>query len=423
MLTTKPPALTSDFLALIREVELRRVDANGDVYLDYTGSALYPESIVRQHFALLTRRTLGNPHSTNPAALASTEDIEIAKSHILHFFDADRDEYDVCLTGNTSAAIRLVAESFPWQTRAHCVLTADNHNSMNGIREYARAGDATVSYVPLGDEMRIPELRLPELRRAPGLFGFPAQSNFSGVRHSLNWVAEAQSQGYSVLLDVAAYVPTNALSLRRTPADFVALSFYKMFGYPTGCGALIARKSALAKLRRPSFAGGTVDFVSVANRDYQLKSNMEAFEDGTVNFLAASAIPIGLCFLERIGMPRIHAHVERITEALIERLLCLQHRNGRPMVDVYGPTSTADRGGTVAFNVVDETGALVNCDDVVNAAAAARISLRSGCFCNPGAAEHVLGVTRRGAVRASVGYGSNHEDIDSLIIFLKGAFT
>jgi selenocysteine lyase/cysteine desulfurase len=28
--------------------------------------------------------------------------------------------------------------------------------------------------------------------------------------------------------------------------EFVALSFYKMFGYPTGIGALIARRDALA---------------------------------------------------------------------------------------------------------------------------------------------------------------------------------
>ena len=36
-----------------------------------------------------------------------------------------------------------------------------------------------------------------------------------------------------------------------------------MFGYPTGVGALVARKDFLAKLRKPYFAGGTVEFVQV----------------------------------------------------------------------------------------------------------------------------------------------------------------
>lgn len=37
----------------------------------------------------------------------------------------------------------------------------------------------------------------------------------------------------------------------------MAVSFYKMFGYPTGVGALVVKKSFLAQLRRPWFAGGT----------------------------------------------------------------------------------------------------------------------------------------------------------------------
>ena len=42
--------------------------------------------------------------------------------------------------------------------------------------------------------------------------------------------------------------------------------FYKLFGYPTGVGALVARRKALAKLKRGYFGGGTVQFASVQNR-------------------------------------------------------------------------------------------------------------------------------------------------------------
>jgi selenocysteine lyase/cysteine desulfurase len=40
--------------------------------------------------------------------------------------------------------------------------------------------------------------------RRRGLFGYPAQSNFSGVQHPLTWVGDAQGAGYDVLLDAAA---------------------------------------------------------------------------------------------------------------------------------------------------------------------------------------------------------------------------
>jgi hypothetical protein len=45
------------------------------------------------------------------------------------------------------------------------------------------------------------------------------------------------------------------------------LSYYKIFGYPTGLGALIARKDALPLLRKRYFGGGTVT-ISVADGDF-----------------------------------------------------------------------------------------------------------------------------------------------------------
>ena len=50
---------------------------------------------------------------------------------------------------------------------------------------------------------------------------------------------------WKVLLDAAAFAPTQPLDLSQFPADFVAVSFYKMFGYPTGLGALLVRPPPL----------------------------------------------------------------------------------------------------------------------------------------------------------------------------------
>jgi selenocysteine lyase/cysteine desulfurase len=150
-----------------------------------------------------------------------------------------------------------VGEAFAFRRGSRLVLSADNHNSVNGIREIARVRGAEVHYVPLDDELRLEgEERLLTPVTAPSLFAFPAQSNFSGVQHPLALVDVARRAGYAVLLDAAAFAPTNALRLDVVRPDFVALSFYKMFGYPTGVGALIVRREALAALERPWFAGG-----------------------------------------------------------------------------------------------------------------------------------------------------------------------
>ena len=236
----------------LRRLEFSRLDASGHDYLDYTGAGLYPESLVRIHSDMLLKEISGNPHSHSPASIATTRKIEAARNRVLMFFEADPDEYQVVFVLNSSAALKIVGESFPFESGSRFSLTADNHNSVNGIREFAKVKGASVEYVPLDSDLRVDNLErlLPETDESKhNLFAYPPQSNFSGAKHPLSWVELAHSRGYDVLLDAAAFVPTSKLSLRSVKPDFVCVSFYKMFGFPTGVGALIARKAALQKLR------------------------------------------------------------------------------------------------------------------------------------------------------------------------------
>jgi molybdenum cofactor sulfurtransferase len=374
----------------LRRREFARLDAEGHVYLDYTGAGLYAESQVRAHADFLSRGVFGNPHSRNPTSSAATELCEGVRARVLRFFNADPEAYEVVFTLNASGALKLVGEAYPWEPGGRFLLTADNHNSVNGLREFATARGADVAYVPLDDRLRFRDLRTHLEGADPArhnLFAFPAQSNFSGVKHPLDAVEAAAEHGWHVLLDAAAFVPTNRLDLSRVAPDFVCVSFYKMFGLPTGVGVLLARRNALGELHRPWFSGGTVRFVSAQNRLHLPHVTGRAFEDGTLNYLGIAAVGTGLDFLEEVGMERIHAHVARHTAALLDGLAALRHGNGAPMARIYGPPGPEGRGGAVAFNLLDPDGALVDFRRVEQRANEAMISLRTGFFCNPGAAE------------------------------------
>jgi selenocysteine lyase/cysteine desulfurase len=441
------PGLARSFEEL-RTREFARLDECGSVYLDYTGSGLYPESQLRAHEEFLEHHVLGNPHSANPASAVATEIVDDARRDVLDFFGADPKEYTVVFTTNATAAVKLVAESFPFEPGSKFCLLADNHNSVNGIREYAARAGAETVYLPLDRELRLERgTTIPPAAGRPSLFAFPAQSNFSGVRHPLQLIEEARAAGYDVLLDAAAYVPTERLDLGSVRPDFTCVSFYKMFGFPTGLGALLARRDALARLRRPWFAGGTVDFVSVQSRVHRLLRGAGGFEDGTLNFLGIAALPAGLAFLRDVGMERAARRVKGLTARLLAILQDVRHAGGAPKVRIYGPNDTRDRGGTVAFNLLDEGGMPVPYGDVERAASAEGISLRGGCFCNPGAAERALELPARemlaclesipqasfdlgvlaeclggryavGALRASVSLPTTDADLDRLEAFL-----
>jgi selenocysteine lyase/cysteine desulfurase len=431
---------TRTFFDELRDREFSRLDVQHHAYLDYAGSALYGDSQLRAHHEILRDGIFGNPHSDSAPSRASTEIMDHARRRLLRFLDVDESTHDVIFTANTSAAIKLVAEAYPFSKERGCFLAADNHNSVNGIREYARRAGAAVRYLPLDPDLRLldAELLLAEASlHGEGLLAFPAQSNFSGVQHPLDLVTKARALGFDVLLDVAAYVPSHALSLRRCPADFAALSFYKLFGYPTGLGALVARRDALSRLRRPWFAGGTVMYASVAADAHLLRARHEGFEDGTPDFLSIAALDAGFDLLDEVGMPRLTAHVSQLAREFVDDLRALRHGNGTPLVRIYGPGDRSQCGGAVAFNVCDRTGTPIPYSLVETRARRSNVSLRGGCFCNPGASESAFALdpnriaaclstlgtnftperfaectnTAVGAVRASIGLANNADDI------------
>lgn len=453
MLTTParraPAAVDDAWFARWRARELRRVTRSGVAYLDYTGAALYPESLVRNDARRLVVTLVGNPHSEHAASRAASADLAAARAALLEFVHAPPDEYAAILTANASGACRLVGESFPFGPAGALLLSADNHNSVNGIREYARSAGARVGSIGLDEELRLRDAgaALDGAGAGPSLLAFPAQSNFSGVRHPLRLVDEAQSRGWRVLLDAAAFLPTADLDLSVVKPDFVTLSLYKIAGYPTGVGALIARHDALAELRRPWFAGGTVRWVSVQHGRHRLVDAPEAFEDGTPSFLAAAAVAPALAAIRDVNRERLAAHLSALTATLLAQLSALRHGGGQPVVRIHGPTHTRDRGATVALTIQDGTGRPIPYWVVEGDAREAGIAVRGGCFCNPGCAESAFrfpdGATRDcldalgdhftipafaaclgegavGAIRVSMGLGSVREDVDRLVAFLSG---
>ncbi|KAK1996775.1 aminotransferase class-V [Colletotrichum falcatum] len=456
----------------LRATDYGYLDKQGHLYLDFAGAGLAAQSQLRAHEGRLGATLFGNPHSVNPTSRSATGAVEGTRARVLAHLNASPDEYAVVFTANATGAARLVAEAYPFSRRTRLVLTSDNHNSVNGLREFARRGRARTVYVP----SRAPGLRVdpgdlvsalkPGGRRgaalfgcsssssssssrprgSSGLFAYPAQSNFSGVRHPLSWVCLAQRQGYDVLLDAAAYLPTAKLDLSAggggVQPEFVIVSWYKLFGYPTGVGCLVVRRDALARLAgtRPWFSGGTVAAASVGVRWHALAPAEAAFEDGTVNFLSIPDVRYGLDWLDDIGMALISTRVRCLTAWCLDRLRALEHGDGSPVARIYGPADAASRGGTICFNFLDAGGRVVDERLVAAESAARNISLRTGCFCNPGAGEAAFGLDKRllaplsstragslddyvrllgpvGAVRVSFGFVSTAGDVDRFIAF------
>jgi len=152
--------------------------------------------------------------------------------------------------------------------------------------------------------------------------------------------------------------------------------------------------------------------------------------------------------METLDVDHIHDRVMALVGYLLEAMGNLSHSNGAPLVRIYGPTDTASRGGTISFNLMDADGHFFPYQLVEKEANDDGISIRAGCFCNPGAGEFSLTITAEevrkcvkqatvdgifdvnayhkclgskpsGAVRASLGLASNFEDVIRFLAFLS----
>ena len=433
----------------LRKREYNRLSEANHIYLDYTGGNLYSKTQILKHQEMLDKGVFGNPHSTNPTSQEATRLNDEARQKVIDFFNAE--DYYCIFTANASGALKIVGECYPFDDNGHYTLLADNHNSVNGIREYCKHRNGTHTYVPIQfEDLRIDAEKLEEALndhsdKTHKLFAFPAQSNVSGVKHDLAWIKKAQDKGWDVLLDAAAYVPTTKLDLKQITPDFVSLSFYKIFGYPTGLGCLLVRKSKFELLKKRWFAGGTVTLASVLSPSHYLANNHERFENGTIDYLGIPAVKVGLDYIESIGIDRINKRVKALANYLYNRLRELKHSNGNPMVRMFGPGGERENtGGTLIMNFFNPDGSLIPFELIENRANERMISLRSGCFCNPGIDEvnNCLSTDElsnyfssrdngnykdmiqflnkmRGATRVSVGIATIQSDLDGFVDFVN----
>ncbi|KAJ7612712.1 PLP-dependent transferase [Roridomyces roridus] len=444
-LKTFPEYRLTSTLDTLRQSDFTRLDTTGETYADYMGGAIYPESLVRIHTEFLNRNVFGNTHSVSNSSTLSLECANEARAAVLSFFRASPEEYTVVFTANASGALKIVGESYPFVDDSSYVLSADSHNSVNGIRKFATHGGARVSYIPPtatgGFETEIAENILRENRSpsAPCLFALTGQSNVTNTKNPLSIVEYAKSLGYHVLLDAAALAATSSISLSETPVDAMAVSFYKMFGFPTGVGALIAKKSFLKQLKRPWFAGGTVDVVQVFGTIVTLSEVLhEQFEDGTINYLSLPSITAGLRFLSGY-MPFLPL-----------RTFLRHESTGKPSLRILSATPSrrlksvgeqSDTGSIISLLFLSPTGEILPNSFVEYAAAKNNISLRTGCMCNPGGAAAMRlnfqnekcrlyeGATLKeyeatvghqvGVVRISLGLASNFQDVWHVVRFAE----
>lgn len=257
-------------------------------YLDSAGTALPAKEMMVSICEELLSCRLGNPHSVGSAmGNSSMTKVDIARKLVLDHFGLNEYEYDVVFTSGATSSMNIIGQSLCWGESGHVLYPMNSHTSLLGLRDYAPNSSCFSSSalhcgtndIHCGSAVQSGDVKAVASSAAGvNLLLVPGECNFSGVKADLlkagqlsimnqqkllaHTKAKAVKRGISSendgcwlwLLDAAKLASSANLDLSTLPTElrphFVTISFYKIFGYPTGLGALLIRRDSACFLNK-----------------------------------------------------------------------------------------------------------------------------------------------------------------------------
>jgi selenocysteine lyase/cysteine desulfurase len=340
----------------------------------------------------------------------STALYEASRRTVAAFVGARPDDVAV-ITRNTTDALNLLAGCVPSGGRV-LVLDVEHHaNLLPWVRSTEGTGRSATVLAAAPTVAETLEAVRVELARNPyALLTVTGASNVTGEALPVAEVVRiAHAAGTRVLVDGAQLVPHRGFSLTETDADYVAFSGHKTYA-PFGAGALVGRRDWL-DAGTPYLAGGGA--VRDVRTDRTLWQPAPArHEGGSPNVLGAVALAEACDALAALPAGALVAHEEALRDRLVAGLARV------PGVEVLRlwPDSN-DPVGVVSFTVGEHDAGLV----AAVLSAEHGIGVRDGRFCAHPLLSR-LGVPG-GAIRASVGVGTDVEAVDRLVAALDAYVT
>ncbi|MGN2642047.1 aminotransferase class V-fold PLP-dependent enzyme [Nocardia takedensis] len=327
------------------------------------------------------------------ASRISTECYESARDSVREFVGAADDQV-VVFTRNTTDALSLLSTCVPGDT---VVLDTEHHaNFLPWLRNGRRV-------VPAADTLDETIGRIvAELCAKPAaLLAITGASNVTGEVLPIERLARvAHDCGARILVDAAQLAPHRRIDLRAAGVDYLAFSGHKLYA-PFGAGVLVGRRDWLDQADPYLPGGGAVVEVGVETTKWACAP--QRHEGGSPNVLGVAALAAACEALAAIDPEALAAHEHLLAERLRTGLSAVP---GVSLLRVW--SDSPDSVGIVAFTLDGfEPGHVA-----AYLSAEHGIGVRDGRFCaHPLLAR--LGID--GALRASIGLGTDSADVDRLI--------
>ncbi|MEI2818841.1 MAG: SufS family cysteine desulfurase [Marmoricola sp.] len=402
-----PESLRDDFPILSRQV------AGGQrlVYLDSANTSQKPQVVIDAMADHLAHHNANVARAMHELGAEASEAFEAARDVVAGFIKAPS-RNEVIFTKNASEALNLAAQTLTWADSDLAVRRGDrvvitemeHHSNIVPWQLLTQRRDAELAWFGLTDEGQLDLSAIDEvITPNTKVVALTWVSNMLGT---INPVAEiaarAHEVGALVVVDASQAAPMMPVDVSSLGADLVAFTGHKCVG-PTGIGVLWGREALLNAL--PPFLGGGEMIETVTMERSTYAAAPHRFEAGTPPIAEAIGLGAALTYLQGIGMDKIHAHEQAITDYMLQGLATVGG------LTVLGPQTATQRGGAVSFELAG-----VHPHDVAQLLDSRGVAVRAGHHCAKPVHKR-FGV--QSSTRASSYLYTRPEEIDALVDALE----
>lgn len=316
------------------------------IYFDSACVTLKPRQVVDAIVAYYNEHPSCHKRAVHTFGAETSRRLDEARAVIGRHLNAPKDG-QIVFTRNTTEAINLVANSFPFRP-GDVVLTSDAEHNSNLLpwQFLQKRGKADHRMFRVPVDAQFSDLNEFEAELATGRVRLVSVFHTSHVTGMSLPIAEitamAHRYGALVLLDAAQGLAHHRVDVSALDVDFLALSFHKVFG-PSGMGALYGKTEHLERLAPFLVGGETVEDVDYGS--CELSALPGRFEAGLLNYAGALGSARALRYLDELGIERVAAHELELNRFISERL------GGLSSVRIIGPPDPAHRGSIVNLQI------------------------------------------------------------------------
>jgi cysteine desulfurase / selenocysteine lyase len=378
-------------------------------YLDSASTAQKPQEVIDAVTTAYTKYAANPGRGIYELAEQATKEYEDARKAVAEFIGAEPSE--IIFVRGATEGINYIAQGW---ARDHLkkgdqilLSQLEHHANLLPWQRIAKQTGAELLFIPLLENGMLDMDAANQLiKQNVKLVAITHESNVIGTPVDVTAITQmAHAVGARVLVDACQSVPHKKVDVKAIGCDFLAFSGHKLLG-PTGIGVLYIKKELHDEVEPLCLGGGVVREVTWDS--HTLADAPEKFEAGSPSLAQVIGLHAAVNYMKKnVPFDQLRAHESELTAYAISELEKMPH------VKLYGPLDLLKKEGHSITFTVDG----MHAHDVAAYLDTQKVAVRAGHFCAQPLAK-LLGYDA--AVRASFYCYTKKEDVEKLIIALKG---